>query len=45
LQAQGLLGKLYEAGIGLPKSLENAIAWYEKAGKFEEADRCRKQLG
>lgn len=44
-EAQYFLGILYESGQGLPKSLENAIAWYEKAGKFEEADRCRKQLG
>ena len=44
-EAQFFLAILYEQGQGVPKSLEDAIAWYEKAGKTEEANRCRKLLG
>ena len=41
-QAQRLMGKLYENGVGVSKSLELAIFWYQKAGETGDADRCRK---
>jgi TPR repeat protein len=33
--AQVMMGVLYETGLGVPKNIEEAIAWYQKAAAQE----------